>query len=94
MKESADKIYDRDIHGPLHDPKSASAYLRDTHSISRSESRLANLRVAGLGPEFLKQGRAVFYPQQCLDAWARIINGKPISRHTSFKETIMAADAA
>lgn len=94
MAKNTTQIYDRDVHGPLHDPKSAAEYLREKHSITRSESRLANLRVEGLGPEFLKQSRAVFYPERCLDDWAKIINGKPITRHTDFKEAILAADAA
>jgi predicted DNA-binding transcriptional regulator AlpA len=35
----------------------------------RSEGSLANMRSAGIGPEFVKVGRSVRYRRSAVDAW-------------------------
>lgn len=79
-KIDAKPVYDRAIHGRLLNPKAASEYLESEHSIIRSVKRLADMRVKNFGPEFVKQSRHVFYPEACLDSWANIVNGVPLTR--------------
>lgn len=60
-------------------PADAAGYLKDRHGIHRSVGTLANLRVAGGGPLFFKEGNArgsrILYPVDALDAWAAHILG-------------------
>ena len=51
-------------------PKEASAYLRDHYNIPRTPLTLAKDRCHGDGPEFVKFGRLVLYPEDMLRAWA------------------------
>ena len=56
--------------------RSAAKYVRDTHGVRCSEKWLAKLAVTGGGPPYWKNGRAVLYQRETLDAWVkRRING-------------------
>lgn len=72
-------LYDPELHGELLTPETAIKRLKDKHAIKLGEQRLADLRSAGGGPQFIKPtGREVRYPANLLDDWARERNRKPI----------------
>jgi hypothetical protein len=47
----------------------AAKYVRDTYGVRCSEKWLAKLAVTGGGPRYWKDGRAVLYRRDALDAW-------------------------
>lgn len=51
--------------------REASKYLSRVYGIHRTPETLKVLRVKGGGPRFSKDGRAVIYDEEDLDAWAR-----------------------
>ena len=51
----------------------ASVYLKATWGIDRKPSTLAKYASVGGGPKFEYAGRIPIYPQDELDAWARLI---------------------
>jgi hypothetical protein len=54
----------------------AAKYMRETFGIRCSEKWLAKLAVTGGGPRYWKDGRAVLYRRDALDAWvARRVSG-------------------
>jgi hypothetical protein len=56
-------------HGKLMNPREASVYLADRYGVRRGTSRLAQLRMHGGGPQFIKMGRDVYYSRAFLDEW-------------------------
>jgi hypothetical protein len=65
-------------HGRLLTPEGACERLREEHAIERSARTLGIYRVRGEGPQFIKVGHAVRYPEKLLDAWAHALNAVPI----------------
>lgn len=54
----------------------AAKYVRETYGLRCAEKWLAKLVVTGGGPKYLKDGRAVLYRRDFLDAWvSRRVNG-------------------
>jgi hypothetical protein len=49
--------------------RQAAKYVRETYGIKCSEKWLAKLAVTGGGPLYWKDGRAVYYRVNSLDAW-------------------------
>lgn len=48
----------------------AAKYVRDNFGLRCAEKWLAKLAVTGGGPRYWKDGRAVLYRRDALDAWA------------------------
>jgi hypothetical protein len=72
-------LYDPERHGALLPPEAALKRLWQEHAIKLGEQRLADLRVIGGGPKFIKPTqREVRYPAALLDEWAAARNHKPI----------------
>ena len=64
-------------------PPEASDYLRGQYGIRLAVKTLAKLRcVSSTGPIFVRAGRAILYPQDGLDAYARATVSAPM-RSTS-----------
>lgn len=57
----------------------ASAYLLQSHGVSRSPVTLKNLRLKGGGPPFRKFGSQVYYTEDGLDAWVASKLSKPLA---------------
>jgi hypothetical protein len=56
---------------PIHiSRRYAAKYVREVWGIRCSEKWLAKLVVTGGGPRYWKNGRAVLYRRDALDAWA------------------------
>jgi len=56
--------------------RNAAKYVRENFGIRCSEKWLAKLAVTGGGPRYWKNGRAVLYRCDALDAWvAQRVNG-------------------
>jgi hypothetical protein len=60
-------------------PEEASKYLWEKFRLKRNERRLGQLRYAGTGPLFHRNGLAVRYHQNDLDAWGLKQLGQPIA---------------
>ena len=80
-------LYDPHEHGALLTPEAASEHLRKKHTIKLGVQRLADLRSAGGGPQFIKPTqREVRYPAAMLDEWALARNRKPVLDFVPLKE--------
>jgi hypothetical protein len=63
----------------------AAKYVRDTFGLRCTEKWLAKLAVTGGGPHYWKDGRAVVYRSEALDAWAHKRITGPVSSSTDWQ---------
>jgi hypothetical protein len=68
--------------------RSAAKYVHDVHGLRCSEKWLAKLAVTGGGPVYFKDGRAVLYRHDELDAWVgrRVTGPWKSSSHRDLKQ--------
>jgi len=60
-------------------PEESSDHLWDKYRVKRNTRRLAQLRAAGEGPQYFRDGNVVRYRDDLLDAWAEQQLGEPLS---------------
>ncbi len=78
--EPTPDTYDPNRDGRLYSSPEASRFLKAEFNLSRHPSRLADMRLAGGGPEFIKVGRTVLYPERALREWALSKLRRPLLR--------------
>jgi hypothetical protein len=66
------------LDGPPLPPDELSAFLWTFFRIQRSPRRLAQLRMSGEGPPFLRDGNVVRYPPRLAAVWAVEQLGEPV----------------
>jgi hypothetical protein len=59
-------------------PEELSERLWTRNRMKRGRRRLAQLRVTGEGPPYVRDGVKVLYPVDLADAWADALLGKPV----------------
>jgi hypothetical protein len=59
-------------------PEETVEYLWSRWRIQRSIRRLAQLRMLGSGPAFVRDGNVVRYPPRLVDQWAVQVLGPPV----------------
>jgi len=58
----------------------ASKYLLDVHGLQLAPASLAKKACLGIGPEICFVNKIPFYRPTALDAWAKVVIGKPTTR--------------
>ncbi len=69
------------------------AYLWTKYRVKRSPRRLAQLRIEGGGPPFVRDGCVVRYPLRLADAWVAELYGEPVRSTTEESARRIAARA-
>jgi hypothetical protein len=64
----------------------ASAYLLETHGVSRTTAYLAKLAVTGGGPQFRKLGKKPYYTATDLDDWIAAALSKAVTSTSELRK--------
>jgi hypothetical protein len=60
-------------------PEESSDYLWKNYRLKRNARRLGQLRAAGEGPKYFRDGNVVRYREDLLDQWAEHQLGEPVT---------------